>query len=161
MDIERNLPTHKSNIEYTFRYRKETFDKYNKLHLNLNLQNNYLKWKSGINYKTNKKVKLGGKIHNELSKEFTIEIPYRKKDKQILIEELDGINYNEYELETYKIYKQIDTESTSINEYNKSIDNILEEISKLDRWADYVEFEGKNHGIPIVYNGVHRRDEFF
>ena len=107
MDIERNLPTHKPNIEYPFRYRKETFDKYNDLHSNPKLRDNYLKWKQGINYKTNRKVKLGGKIHNALSAEFTMEIPYRKTNKQILIEELDNINYNEYELETSKIYSKL------------------------------------------------------
>ncbi len=34
------------------------------------LQKDYIKWKAGINYMTNKKIKIGGRIHNELKLKF-------------------------------------------------------------------------------------------
>jgi len=36
------------------------------------LRNYYKKWKDGINYKTNRKIKIGGKIHRELKEKCMI-----------------------------------------------------------------------------------------
>ena len=65
--ILRKYPT----LKYErFRYTKEDFEKYKEI---TNSIENYEKWKIGINYKTSRKIKIGGKsIFNLDMKTFTL-----------------------------------------------------------------------------------------
>lgn len=130
MHIRRNVPSKKNKYEYPFRFTEEIFNKYKK-------------WELGINYKTNKKIQIGGKTHitikNSICKEYNI---------WGLFNNLQNINIENYFIETEQIYKKIDNINHDIDMYNTMIDTIIEQISKINTLDDYIEFEGKKYGKP-------------
>lgn len=154
LDILRIYPSKKQKLVYQFRYDKTIFDKLNEMNANIELQNKYNKWKNGINYITNKKITIGGKLHNKLKSIFMI----KSNNENILFDTLNNINMNEYLIETQKINEKIDKENDLIKNYNMKIDNIIEKINNLKCWKDYIEFEGKKYGILRIYDGVHREN---
>ena len=62
-------------------------EKFNEMNESSELQNDYKKWKDGINYITNRKIKIGGKIHTQLKEKFMIKDGFRS----ILFEDLTKI----------------------------------------------------------------------
>jgi hypothetical protein len=127
----------------------------------IELQNDYKKWKDGINYKTNRKIKIGGKIHREVEEKFMISYSHNYSMghqimSSVLFEDLININADDYLQETKKINNEIDAENIIIKNYNKSVDSIIEKIQKLEKWNDFIEFEGKYYGITSkVLNNIH------
>jgi hypothetical protein len=160
-DIIRQHPLKKSLYQYPLRYNKEVFDIYNTKISNPNFENDYIKWKSGINYITNRKIKINGKTHNEIKGNFYISYYHNYSNTYstlqfVFFENLKNINFQKYLNETYIINKKIDDDNVSINEYNLIIDNIIHEINKLNNWFDYIEFEGKKYGmIHKVKDNIH------
>jgi len=153
--IERQYPTKKREKTYPERYDLSVFEKLNKMNGDTELQNDYKKWKDGINYKTNRKIKIDGKIHRELKQKFMIHYT-------ILFEDLTSINSHEYLKETKKIINEIDDENAIIKNYNKLVDSIIEKIQKLKGWNEFIEFEGKYYGITNkVLNNIHRENDCF
>lgn len=159
--IERQYPTKKREKTYPERYDNYVFEKLNEMNGDTELQNDYKKWKDGINYKTNRKLKIGGKIHRELKQKFMISYSHNysmghQTRSSVLFEDLSNINADEYLQETKKIYNEIDAENTIIKNYNKSVDSIIEKIQKLEKWNDFIEFEGKKYGlIHKIKNNIH------
>lgn len=146
--VERQYPTKKLEKTYPRRYDNSVFEKLNEMNTDTELQNDYKKWKDGINYKTNRKIKIGGKIHEKLKQKFMI--------GGILFEDLINITADDYLQETKKINNEIDAENIIIKNYNKSVDSIIEKIQKLEKWNDFIEFEGKCYGITSkVLNNIH------
>ena len=154
-EIIRNYPNKKKLLKYPLRFQEDIINKYKEFKNNTDLQNNYNKWKSGINYKTNRKIKIGGKVYNHLKYNFIIHFD----NKHILFEELNGIDFDNYLLETDNIYKEIDEQNIIINNYNNKINIIIEQINKLEKWNDYIEFQGNKYGIPKVYDNIHREND--
>ena len=70
--IERHYPSERQEKSYPERYNNALFERLNEINADKKLQNDYKKWKDGINYKTNRKIKIGGKIHRELKQKFMI-----------------------------------------------------------------------------------------
>jgi hypothetical protein len=64
--IVRDYPQVENELKYPSRYTKDTFATYEVR------ESNSIKWKYGINYKTNRKITIGGRIHNELRENFMI-----------------------------------------------------------------------------------------
>jgi len=110
--------------------------------------------KNGINYKTNRKIKIGSNTYNKiLQNEFSIKnysSPYCYS--YIHFEKLNGIDSEIYLQETETIKKEIE-------DYNLQIDNICNEINKIELWNNYIEFEGKKYGIPKIYNNIHKEND--
>lgn len=149
--IERQYPTKKREKTYPERYDNSIFEKLNEMNGDTELQNDYKKWKDGINYKTNRKIKIGGKIHRELKAKFMI-----YSCGGILFDTLNHINSNEYLQETEKINNEIDVENAVIKDYNKLVDSIIEKIQKLEGWNEFIVFEGKKYGlIHKIKNNIH------
>ena len=152
-NIIRKYPKIKDERLYKNRYNKEDFEKYKEIIKSIE---NYDKWKIGINYKTNRKIKIGGKTHEELGyknfyiKQKTSENAY----SYILFTELDGINIELYLQETEKLKKEI-------QDYNLKIYEIICKINLLENWEQYIVFEGIKYGIPYVYKGIHRENNCF
>lgn len=156
--MERIFPIKKNIKIYPERYDNFVFDKLNEMNNNIELQNDYKKWKSGINYNTNRKIKIDGKIHRELKQKFMI----YHNGRGILFDILKNINIYEYLQETKKINNNIDVENVIIIDYNKSIDIIIEKIQNLENWNDFIEFEGKRYGIVNkVKNNIHIENNCF
>ena len=134
-NILRKYPTLKDERLYKDRYTKENFEKYTQIK---NSIENYEKWNIGINYKTNRKIKIGGKTHIQ----FGYENFYIKNETSygssyiILFTELDGINIELYIQETEKLKNEILSHNVKVNE-------IICKINKLEKWVDFVEFGGK------------------
>jgi len=146
--IERQYPTKKREKIYPKRYDNSVFEKLNEMNGDTELQNDYEKWKDGINYKTNRKIKIDGKIHRELKQKFMI--------GGVLFDTLNSINAVEYLQETEKIINEIDVENAIIKDYNNVIDIIIDKIQKLEGWDDFIEFEGKYYGlIHKIKNNIH------
>jgi len=155
--IERQYPTKKREKIYPERYDNSVFEKLNEINGDTELQNDYKKWKDGINYKTNRKIKIDGKIHRELKEKFMI-----YSCGGVLFDTLNSINPHEYLQETKKINNEIDVENAIIKDYNKLVDCIIEKIQKLERWNEFIEFEGKCYGITNkVLNNIHRENDCF
>lgn len=139
--ILRQYPSHKYITET--RFDEHAFEKYRNIS-----RENFEKWKSGINYKTNRKIKIGGKTHRDLGYNFHIR-PCCSSYSGILFTELDNIDPESYHKETTKLRQEIDN-------YNSTIGKIITEINSLKQWDDYILFDGKKYGIPPIYNGIHR-----
>jgi len=138
--IERKYPYKTHNKKhYPSRYDNSVFEKLNQMKNDKELQNNYEKWKNGINYTTNRKIKIEGKIHRNLGYNFKID--------GTLFEELLNINQKFYLQETDKINRSIDIENAIIENYNKKVDDIIEKIKMLENWDDFIIFEGKKYGL--------------
>lgn len=156
--IERYYPNKKNEKSYLLRYDNFVFEKFNEMNANIELQNDYKKWKDGINYKTNRKIKIEGKIHTELKQKFMINYGF----SSVLFEDLNNINIHEYLQETKKINNEIDCENTEIKRYNVLVDIIIEKINKLNRWYEFVEFEGKKYGIIYkIKDNIHIENDCF
>jgi hypothetical protein len=147
--IIRSYPSKKSTYEYPNRHKAEIFKIY-KVSPQIDAQFliKYEKLKSGINYETNRKIKINGPTYSRLQ----FELDERRK----ITDSIRNLNADEYELETKKIYSEIDEKNRVIREYNCTIDTIIENINKLIKWDDYVEFEGNCYGISPFYNNIHR-----
>ena len=163
LQIKRHYPTRKQKIKYPFRYSKENFDEYDKMINKEVLMNNYKKWKDGINYKTNRKITLGGKIHDSLKYDYMIKCEnnegnYCQNYTHVLFEKLNNINKGIYLLETEEIYKKIDNDNTLIKKYNEKIDNIISKINNLEKWNDFIEYNNEKYGISHYYGGIHREN---
>ena len=154
--IERQYPTKKREKIYPERYDNSVFEKLNEINGDKELQHDYKKWKDGINYKTNRKIKIDGKIHRKLKEKFMI-----YSCRGVLFDTLNSINPHEYLQETKKINNEIDVENAIIKDYNKLVDCIIEKIQKLEKWEEYILFEGIKYGIPYVYNHIHREKNCF
>tara|TARA_B100001094_G_scaffold87324_1_gene83549 strand:+ start:608 stop:1231 length:624 start_codon:yes stop_codon:yes gene_type:complete len=151
-NIIRKYPTFKDEKLYKVRYNKEDFEKYKEITKSIE---NYEKWKIGINYKTNRKLKIGGKTHRNLGYEnFYIKHGTTWNYSYILFTELDGIDVELYIQETEKLKKEIE-------DYNLEACDVIKKINLLEKWEEYVVFKGIKYGIPYVYNNIHRGNNCF
>jgi hypothetical protein len=122
------------------------------------LQVDYDKWERGINYKTGRTIKIGGKLHNALKKVFMIDKVLFNNIKIISSEDIINIK------------KEIDSENLKITEFNLNIDKKIEEtennnniindfinkLDKLDKWNYYLEFNGQKFGTKHkIINKIH------
>lgn len=159
--IERQYPIKKQEKTYPERYGNSVFEKLNEMNGDIELQNDYKKWKDGINYETNRKIKIDKKIHRELKQKFMINYSHNysfgtQMRSSVLFEELNNINSHKYLQETEKINNEIDIENTVIKDYNKLVDSIIEKIQKLEGWNEFIVFEGKKYGlIHKIKNNIH------
>jgi len=112
---------------------------------------NYEKWKNGINYKTNRKIKIGGKTHRE----FGYDNFYIRFE---LFTCLDGINKEQYLQETDELNKQIKTNNKLITQYNAEVDAMIDKIKLLNNWDESLEFYGNQYGIPCLYMDIHKEN---
>jgi len=155
--IIRELPTTKRFSSYPPRFEKEQFDTYLKISQDKETQRKYNLWKNGINYRTNRKISINSALHNALKQQFTIFF----NGRWILFEEFNDIEIDKYLLDTYYINKQVDTLNESIKTDNELINNVKKQILNLQNWNDFIEFQGKKYGIPVVYNDIHRENDCF
>lgn len=159
-EIERIYLSHKIEKCYPDRYDNTVFEKFNEMNSDTQFQNDYKKWKAGINYKTNRKIKIGGKTHKKLeTSRFSIELPLNPPScgwRIFPLDKLKNIDAVKYLEETEKIKHEIDIENAGIKDYNKKIDIVVEKIKNLESWNDFVDFEGKKYGL--IYknkNNIH------
>lgn len=157
-EIERIYLSHKIEKCYPDRYDNAVFEEFNKMNSDTQFQNDYKKWKAGINYKTNRKIKIGGKTYKELEKSrFSIKLTLNHRFWGFIsFDELKNIDAVKYLEETEKIKHEIDIENAGIKDYNKKIDIVVEKIKNLESWDDFVEFEGKKYGLIYkTKNNIH------
>ena len=120
------------------RFTQEVLEEYSRISINIE---NYTKWKMGINYKTNRKINIGGKTYIKIGEE----------NHFLKYEKVHGIDIKSYLEETKKIKQKIE-------DYNFKIYEIIEKINLLKDWHEYIEFEGEKYGIPKIYQGIHREN---
>lgn len=46
-----------------------------------------------------------------------------------------------------------------IYELYDKINDIHEKIKNLTTWAEYIKFEGKNYGLPVIVNNIHKEND--
>jgi hypothetical protein len=186
METHNRYPHCKSQtqtIKYPNRTNKNNVDIIKHLSKDKKYNDDYEKWFSGINYqsKTKNKIKIGGRLHIELGTKFILQhiVNYTKNDmgdtidysynyQDILFKDVDSIDWENYFLETEIIYNNINKENESINEnnkkiieYNNEVDEVIKNINLLERWEQYIVFEGIKYGIPCVYKNIHRENNCF
>jgi hypothetical protein len=152
VSITRQYPHRQRKIKNLFRHDKSTFDKCKEATENEELKRNYIKWKSGINHKTNRRIKIEGKIHDLLKADFKY---------VILSDELKDIHMDDYLTETERIKKDINEKNIIIKESNALISDIIIKINELEKWEDYIVLENKKYGIPCIYDNIHRENDCF
>lgn len=172
-DIIREYPNsgYVSLYNYPTKVREETFDKWLES-TTKEFHDNYVKWTQGINHRTNRKVKIGGRQHNVLKHDFMIPtdlthsstswIIFNKFDNSVL---QDFNSYGNYLFDYTLKYKEIESLNEPIKCINRERSIVLQEvinkIENLKGWDDYIEFEGKKYGIPNVFNKIHRFNDCF
>ena len=185
-NIIRHYPYCKSqikNIEYPNRTNIINVNIIKELTKDKDYNDDYIKWISGINYKskTKNKIKIGGNLHIKLGHKFILQhiINYRKycvgdlnyysySNNNILFNHIDSIDWDTYFLETEQIYNNINNENMIINEnnkkvieYNNNINEVIKKINKLENWDEFIEFQEKKYGISYIYNNIHRENNCF
>ena len=65
-----------------------------------------------------------------------------------------GVDQEKYKEETIQLNHETDKE-------NEVASSTIEQINRLERWNDYVEFGGMKYGLPKVLNEVHRENDCF
>jgi len=154
MDIKRCYPTKTKDLPYPNRYPIQIFEKRDEIMNNKILYDRYKKYKDCINPDTCRKITKGGRLYNKIKQEFVIQYAYH----YINLEDIEVINYEEYNNETNRLKADIDNKNNIINNENIIIEHIIDEINKLTSWEDYIEFKGNKYGIPSIYNDIHRTD---
>ena len=142
--ILRSYPENKYDRYNEYRYNRNDFKKYTEINKS---RNDYEKWMEGINYKTNRKIQIGGRTHCKLGYEKF----YIRGD---LFIKLDGIDVEEY----ISITNEKERERWY---YNDTRDGIIKQIQSLEKWEDYIIFENNKYGIPSIYNNIHRENNCY
>lgn len=185
LNIIRRYPSYKNEnniIEYPNRTKIHDVNNMKELSKNKNYIDDYQKWNNGINYEKKNKIKIGGNLHDKLGKNFILkhivnftkhnnyvnDIDYIYKYEYVLFTDIHNVNWDEYFLETQKIYEEINKQNepiieynNNVIEYNKEIDKIIKEINKLEKWEEFVIFEEEKYGINDIYNNIHRENNCF
>ena len=131
--IKRQLLNRRPGKEYPVRYDSCMFDKLATMDLG-DVRNKYEKWKRGINYKTNRKITMVGKMHTAMKHEFMIVHEIGSHWHSVLFEDLAGIDVCDYLRETEKMNKEVDIENTVIRQYNSFVDDFNGRINALSKW---------------------------
>ena len=151
MNIIRTYPNYKNKLNYPKRFNIEHFETFNKMIDDKDLMSNYQKWKQGINYKTNRKIKIDRYTHKNID-------CFHKNifGDSIYIDDVININQDDYLKETIEEQKDIDNKNEEIQRYNDIVKSVIDKIENLDKWDDFIEFEGKYYGlVNKVRNNIH------
>ena len=109
---------------FPLRYSKCAFDELHRMLKNDEFQRDYIAWKSGINYKTNRKITIGGTIHQQLADKFMIQYPYEYVQghsfgkKPVLFVDLIDIDVTEYLQQNEKMISDTYAFNAKINNHN-------------------------------------------
>ena len=132
--------------QYPFRFKKKHFEIY-RLFEKDNKIVEIKKLKNGINPKTNRKIKIGGKTYNKILYDFYI---FRDKEGEFIcnkcVDELEGIDENTYMDNSKKIINKITEENIIIKIHNLKINETLQKINNLKNWDDFIIYDGKKFG---------------
>jgi hypothetical protein len=152
MNIIRTYPEYKDKLKIPKRFNTEHFERFNKMINDEDFMNNYQKWKQGINYKTNRKIKIQGDTHKKLDCFYQ----YIGGFGRVYIDDMININQDDYLKETIEMVKDIDNKNEEIQRYNDIVKSVIDKINHLEKWDDYVEFGGKYYGLVVkVKNDIH------
>lgn len=152
MNILRTYPEYKKRQSYEKKYTERDFENLNKMINDVDFMSSYEKWKEGINYKTNRKIKIGGDTHKKLDCFYQ----YIGGFGRVYIDDMININQKDYLKETFEIAKDISNTNKEIERYNNIVASVIDKIKNLEKWEDYVEFEGKCYGlVNKVKNDIH------
>lgn len=155
LNIERQLPETEPYCWYPFRYTEDTVKRCNHMVSDRNLQEEYAKWRCGINYNTNKKIQIGGKLHKSLGRKFKINDSClwggarRYYNYYDYFDNIYGKLTPNYVEETKEIYKKIDIKNNDIIKHNCLIYELKDKVKQLRSSDEYVLFEGKKYGKPL------------
>jgi 23S rRNA G2445 N2-methylase RlmL len=117
---------------YPLRYSKIAFDELHDMLQNDELQRDYIAWKSGIDYKTHRKITIGSNLHLQLADKFMIQYPHNYiqghsfEKKPVLFADLIDIDVNDYLQKTKKIKSDIDEFNAKINNHNDVVKNVIQ-----------------------------------
>ena len=92
MSIIRKNPEYKNKYNNPNRFYESDFETFNKMIADVDLMNNYKKWKEGINYKTDRKIKLKGDTHKKLDCFYQ----YKGGFGRVYIDDMININQEDY-----------------------------------------------------------------
>ena len=151
MEIARYYPMTRP---YPHRFTSDAFDKSHEMYNDPVLTNHYHTWKEGINPRTNRKIKLGGKTYDSIKNDFMISFNSHGTWLSVFYVRLLEIDQEKYTEETIQLNHETD-------KANEIISSTIEQINRLERWNDYVELDGIKYGLKKVLNEVHREDDCF
>lgn len=144
---------------YSKRHSSKIFEVVHEMNSSALFQEKYKKWNDGINFLTNRKIKIAGKTHKSLEA-FIFPSPINSCDRYKMFNDIDRLSYEE-ETERIKqkhkiLNSKIEADNLLLKEYNDEVACVITQIKLLDKWEDSIEFEGQSYGIPEVYEMRHR-----
>lgn len=151
MEIARHYPMTRP---YPYRYTSEAFDKSHEMNNDPVLRDHYNKWKEGINPRTNRKIKIGGKTYHSIKNNFMISFLHGTHWCRVFYSKLINIDQERYTEKNNQLNHETDKE-------NEVISSIIEQINCLESWNDYVKYDGIKYGLKKVLNHVHRENDCF
>lgn len=147
-DICRTLPSKKEMLKYPIRYNDSFFENLEKFK-NSKKMENYTKWKKGVNFKTNKKIKIGGDLYEKLKSSFQIKYFIDEHVYKVFFNEVEFLDIENYQKDTKIIIDELNCENNKIKAYNITIDDLEDKILKLEKYEDFVLFDGIKYGKNI------------
>ena len=133
-------PERKELIPITeHRYTESDFKKFNEMALDTDNIKNCRIVEGGRNYKTNRKIKIDGKLYRKLMLPFYVR--YSVFHHPSIFTDLCDINEREYFAETARMDAPANEQNLIIREYNKGIDEFFQKLHSLEKWNDYVMFK--------------------
>lgn len=155
--IIRTYPNKIKLLDYPERYSREIFKK-----RDIILDKHRVRYdifKQNINPDTNRKIKKNGRVYKKLKEEFIVQARQSNRHPwPIHLVDIEYINYNDYNIETAKLNKDIDDKNIKIINENDIIKSVIEKIDNLEDWNDYIEYNGKKYGISKYFKGIHREN---
>jgi|SaaInlV_165m_DNA_2_1040747.scaffolds.fasta_scaffold00065_21 hypothetical protein len=117
-------------------------------------------FESGVNPKTNRKIKKGSKTHKTIIDDYTFNSAGRTYTRPYYLSEIREIynNKKHYDQETQRLKQLYDSEEERCFEYNEKVREARQKIDKLQKWEETVEFEGVYYGMPERKDNIHYRD---
>jgi hypothetical protein len=144
--ILRQYSPRKDTRAYTDRYAPGDFERYHEITQNIE---RFEQWQRGINPVTKRKIQIGGLTHQQIGYEYFF---IHRRTSSFLFTTLDGYHEDSYMDETKHIKQTIDA-------YNATVNDAIREIDALQRWDDYVVFDGHHYGIAPVHANIHREKD--
>lgn len=150
-EIIRTYPTKKKHIVAPMRYSVEILEKTRKMNNDQELLREYEKWINGINYLTDRKIKMRGKTHRTIGEKFMINDFQKFGHIEIChsfpFTDLKDIDIEKYSNETECIKNGIEKQNKEIDEYNLEVEQCIKAIDALQNWDDFICFDGKKYGM--------------
>lgn len=152
-DIIHGYPHYKELLKYPYqKYNKSDIAKAHKMLNDADIMEKCNKLKHFINPLTNRKLKPTSKIYKKIRDNYKI--------CNMWPDELIAHDSTKNYLKQYDMLcKMVDEENKILHTYNRSVEDAILQIDKLNTWDEYVIFNGEKYGLSRIVRGIHAEND--